>query len=111
MNLDSLQYLGLVERELSTISVEVINSRFLPTLLLKLFLDLESRQVKDEIVEKIKSKCIYLLENYSRYSFSGNDYRLLFQLISVCFILFIYFICPILAFFLLKCYLVACVSS
>ena len=90
MNLDSLQYFGLVEREISTISVEVFNSCFLPTLLLKLFLDLESRQFKDEIVERIKSKCISLLENSSRYSFSGNDYRLLFQLISVCFILFIF---------------------
>ena len=97
MNLDSLQYLGLVEREISTISVENINSYFLSTFLLKLFLDLESRQFKDEIVERIKSKCISLLENSSRYSFSGNDYRLLFQLISVCFILFI-FICPIIVF-------------
>ena len=97
MNLDSLKYLGLVEREISTISVENINSYFLSTFLLKLFLDLESRQFKDEIVERIKSKCISLLENSSRYSFSGNDYRLLFQLISVCFILFI-FICPIIVF-------------
>lgn len=85
MNLESLHYLGIIERELSTISTEYCNSRFLSTLLLTLCLDLESRNFKDnnETITRITGKCIDLLEKAAAYSFSALDYRLLFQLTSV----------------------------